>query len=129
MFHKKPVINEDLVQSYCQEFSKFIEEETNECVLFSAFTRITILRIQLDAADNLFTNLRDKKKLRENCEVKKLIMLQFEDILASCRKYTAEERASIDACMKAILPQPKVDAWTLFWKAIMDAFDRAAGKK
>ena len=85
IFHKSLELDEKVLV-YKQQFESYINSLNDNCKLNEIFTEITILRIKLDSNDHFLENLKDKKKRRENCERKKLIIIQFDDIMNVCRK-------------------------------------------
>ena len=129
LFHKHQEIDQK-VQEYQKQFVDYINGLNDDCKLNQIFTEITILRIKLDSNDYLLQNLKDEKKRRKNCERKKLILIQFEDLMNVCKKYKSEQYLEIDEVMKRILPPGNVkNCWDSFVDWIKTGIDNATGKK
>ena len=123
IFHKTQELDEKVL-GYKQQFESYINSLNDNCKLNEIFTEITILRIKLDSNDHFLENLKDKKKRRENCERKKLIIIQFDDIMNVCRKYKNKQYLEIDLVMKRILPYGKEkNVWDNFIDWIKTGLD------
>lgn len=123
IFHKTQELDEKVL-IYKQQFESYINSLNDNCKLNEIFTEITILRIKLDSNDHFLENLKDKKKRRENCERKKLIIIQFDDIMNVCRKYKNKQYLEIDLVMKRILPYGKEkNVWDNFIDWIKTGLD------
>ena len=123
IFHKTQELDEKVLV-YKQQFESYINSLNDNCKLNEIFTEITILRIKLDSNDHFLKNLKDKEKRRENCERKKLIIIQFDDIMNVCRKYKNKQYLEIDLVMKRILPYGKEkNAWDSFIDWIKTGLD------
>ena len=123
IFHKTQELDEKVLV-YKQQFESYINSLNDNCKLNEIFTEITILRIKLDSNDHFLENLKDKKKRRENCERKKLIIIQFDDIMNVCRKYKNKQYLEIDLVMKRILPYGKEkNVWDSFIDWIKTGLD------
>lgn len=123
IFHKTQELDEKVLV-YKQQFESYINSLNDNCKLNEIFTEITILRIKLDSNDHFLENLKDKKKRRENCERKKLIIIQFDDIMNVCRKYKNKQYLEIDLVMKRILPYGKEkNVWDNFIDWIKTGLD------
>ena len=123
IFHKTQELDEKVLV-YKQQFESYINSLNDNCKLNEIFTEITILRIKLDSNDHFWKNLKDEKKRIENCERKKLIIIQFDDIMKVCKNYKNKQYLEIYLVMKRILPYGKEkNVWDSFIDWIKTGLD------
>lgn len=98
IFHKSKV--DETVKEYKSVFEKYVNNLSNQNELYKAFTEITILRLQLDKNDSILKNIKDKNERANIFDTKKLILLQFNDIMTTCIDYKKSDYQLVDAVMK-----------------------------
>jgi hypothetical protein len=122
---------DEKVQAYKQEFQNYINNLNDQNGLYKTFTEITILRIKLDKNDSIFKNFKEAFGRESVCDVKKLIILQFNDIMTTCKAYKKTDYESIDSTMKKILPANNQNTnWIQsIFEWIQFGLDNATGRK
>jgi hypothetical protein len=122
---------DEKVQAYKQEFQNYINNLNDQNGLYKTFTEITILRIKLDKNDSIFKNFKDALERNTICNVKELIILQFNDIMTTCKSYKKTDYELIDSTMKNILPTnvPNSNWIQSIFEWIQSGLDNATGRK
>jgi hypothetical protein len=128
LFHKDK--EDENVVLYRENFEKYIGSLQDQNELYKAFTEITILRIKLDKNDSIFKNIRDAFERYGECEIKKLITCQFNDVIKVCKSYKKADYELIESTMKKILPNNCNESWTIgIFDWIKSKLDNSTGHK
>lgn len=122
---------DESVQAYQKGFEDYIVNLNDENELYKAFTEITVLRINLDKNDSIFKNIKDAAERNGVADVKQLSILQFNDVMTTCKSYKEADYDLIKSTMEKILPKNQKDkTWVeKVFSWIQTGLDNMTGKK
>lgn len=123
--------DDEKVALYRETFEKYINSLQDQNELYKAFTEITILRIKLDKHDSVFKNIKESFVRHGECDIKKLITDQFNDVMTVCKSYKKADYELIDSTMKKILPTNiNNESWVnSIFEWIKSKLDNSTGRK
>ncbi|MBO5109554.1 MAG: hypothetical protein J6D21_02450 [Clostridia bacterium] len=129
LFHKDST--DENVKKYKEAFEKYIGQLDDQTEIYKVFTEITLLRLKLDKHDSFFKNIKDSAERSTVNTAKDLIVMQFNDIMITCKSYRQSDYELIDSTLKKILPSDSQNSnWVLIVFAwIKTGLDNATGRK
>ena len=89
-----------------------------------------MLLIKIYKNDSVFKNIRDAFERHGECEIKKLITCQFNDVIKVCKSYKKADYELIESTIKKILPNNYNESWTIgIFDWIKSKLDNSTGRK